>query len=302
MSFLLGLLLAAIPGTAALLLPALGELITERAGVVNLGTEGAMLSGALTSVLVTLATGSLFVGVVAGFVAGVTCGLLHAWVVLFRGANQLATGLVVWFLAVGVTSVIGAPLNGQVVDPLPSLAIPGLSALPGLGGVFDQNLLVYLAFALVPALWWFMDHTRPGLLLRAAGERPAVVYASGSHPLVIRTIAVAVGAGLAGLGGTQLAVGIVGNWTTQMTNGYGFVAVAVVIFARWKPGGVLLGSLLFGVSLALAATVQARGIAINQYLLDALPYLITLVVLILASFFGRSEAPESQRDSLSQIG
>ncbi|WP_298227200.1 ABC transporter permease [Gryllotalpicola sp.] len=294
-------LTTAIPGSVALLYPSLGELISERSGVTNLGTEGAMLAGALSGVAVTIATGNPWLGVLASLVAGAACGALHAGAVVWRRANQLASGLVVWFLALGVTSVLGSPLNGQVIDPLPAVRIPGLADIPGVGpALFDQNPLVYLAYVAVPALWFFITYTRPGLTLRATGERPAVVFASGSHPSVIRFAAVTVGSALAGLGGAQLSIGIVGNWSDDMTNGYGFVAVAVVIFARWSPIGVLIGSYLFGAALAVSSVVQANGIAVNQYLLDALPYAITIVVLVIVSGFGRSNAPESQRDALSE--
>jgi general nucleoside transport system permease protein len=294
------ILATAIPGSVALAYPALGELVSERSGVINLGTEGAMLVGALTGFSVTTITGNIWFGVLAAVLAGAACGLLHAWAVVIRKANQLASGLVVWFLALGVTSVLGKSYNGQVVSPLSPLAIPGLSALPVVGVLFQQNALVYLAYLLVPGVWWFISYTRPGLTLRATGERPAVVFAGGHHPTRVRILAVTVGSGLAGLGGAQLALGIVGNWSNDMTNGYGFVAVAVVIFARWNPFGVAVGAYLFGVALAISSVVQAQGIAINQYVLDALPYAVTVVVLVIVSAFGRNNAPESQRDALSE--
>lgn len=294
-------LTTAIPGSVALLYPALGELISERTGVTNLGTEGSMLSGALAGIAVTLATGSPVLGVLAAAVAGAACAAVHALAVVVRGANQLASGLVIWFLALGVTSVLGSPLNGKIVDPMPGLRIPGLASIPGIGpALFDQNALVYAAYLLAPAIWLFLTYTRTGLALRATGERPAVVFAGGHNPTALRFSATTVGGALAGLGGAQLALGIVGNWANGMTNGYGFVAVAVVIFARWTPIGVVAGSYLFGVALALASVIQANGIGVNQYLLDSLPYAVTIIVLVLVSRFGRSNAPESQRDALSE--
>lgn len=291
----------AIPGSVALIYPALGELISERAGVINLGTEGAMLAGALGGIATTIGTGNIWLGLLVSLVAGAACGLVHATAVVVRGANQLASGLVVWFLVLGITSVLGASFNGQVVTPLANVPVPGLSAIPVIGSIlFDQNLLVYLGYALVPGIWWFIHYTRSGLILRATGERPAVVFAGGHNPRRIRFLAVCVGSAIAGIGGAQLALGIVGNWSNGMTNGYGFVAVAVVIFARWNPFGVLLGSYLFGVALAVSSVVQAHGIAINQYLLDALPYCVTIIVLVVVSAFGRNNAPESQRDALSE--
>ncbi len=291
----------AIPGSIALVYPALGELVSERAGVINLGTEGAMLAGALGGIATSIGTGNVWLGVVVAVLCGAATGSVHATAVVLRRANQLASGLVVWFLALGVTSVLGASDNGQVVSLLGAVAVPGLSSIPVVGPVlFDQNLLVYLGYVLVPATWWFIHYTRGGLVLRATGERPAVVFAGGHKPLRVRFLAVCAGSAIAGLGGAQLALGIVGNWSNGMTNGYGFVAVAVVIFARWNPFGVLLGSYVFGVALAISSVVQAHGIATNQYLLDALPYCVTVVVLVAVSSVGRSNAPESQRDALSE--
>ena len=295
------ILASAIPGSIALVYPALGELVSERAGVINLGTEGAMLAGALGGIATTIGTGNIWLGVAASLLCGAASGAVHATAVVLRGANQLASGLVVWFLALGITAVLGASYNGQVMSLLPTVAVPGLSSLPGIGAVvFDQNLLVYLGYALVPAVWWFVRYTKAGLVLRASGERPSVVFAGGHQPMTVRFVAVCAGSALAGLGGAELALGIVGNWSNGMTNGYGFVAVAVVIFARWNPFGVLLGSYLFGVALAISSVVQAHGIASNQYLLDALPYVVTVVVLVAVSSVGRNNAPESQRDALSE--
>ena len=294
------IVVTAVPGSVVLALPALGELISERSGVINLGTEGAMLAGALTGIAVTVTTGNAALGVLLAVVAGAATGALHATAVIVRRANQLASGLVIWFLALGVTSVLGSGFNGSIVTPLDTLPIPLLSKIPVLGpALFDQNLLAYFTYVLVPALWWFLRRTRPGLVLRAAGERPAVVSAGGHNPARVRFLAVTIGGALGGLGGADLSLGSVGNWSNGMTSGYGFVAVAVVIFARWNPWGVAIGSYLFGVALAVSAVVQAHGIAINQYLLDALPYVVTVLVLVLVSAFGRNNAPESQRDALS---
>ncbi|HEY2644087.1 MAG TPA: ABC transporter permease [Galbitalea sp.] len=296
------ILTTAIPGSVAIAYPALGELISERGGVINLGTEGAMLAGALSGFAVTITTGNIWLGILAAVLAGAACGAVHAYAVVIRKANQLASGLVVWFLALGITSVLGASYNGQVVTPLASIPIPGLSSIPVIGqALFNQNALVYVAYILVPGIWWFISYTRPGLILRATGERPAVVFAGGHNPTLVRYVAVTVGSALAGVGGAELALGIVGNWSDDMTSGYGFVAVAVVIFARWNPFGVAIGAYLFGVCLAVSSVVQAQGIAINQYVLDALPYAVTVVVLVVVSAFGRNNAPESQREALSEI-
>ncbi|MDQ2728436.1 MAG: ABC transporter permease [Actinomycetota bacterium] len=296
-------LIGGVEGGTAILLPALGELIGERAGVVNLGTEGCMLAGALAAFAVAATTGSTWLGVGVGLVAGSACGLIHAWLVVRRHADQLASGLVVWFLVLGVTSVFGTSYIGQVAAPLPTVAVPGLSQIPWVGPIlFRHDPLVYLGYVLVGVVWLMLYRTRVGLVLRAVGERPAVVAAAGGRPQLVQTMAVVSGAALAGIGGAQLSVGYVDNWFNDMTNGYGFVAVAVVLFAAWRPVRVLAGAYLFGVALAGAAVLQAHGVAVNQYLLDATPYVITLLALILVARRGSSKTPEALTVALTSAG
>ncbi|MDE3206169.1 MAG: ABC transporter permease [Acidobacteriota bacterium] len=293
-------LIGGVEAGTAILLPALGELIGERAGVVNLGTEGAMLSGALAAFAVAASTGNAWLGVVAGLGAGAACGALHSWMVVRRRADQLASGLVIWFLAIGVTSLFGAGYIGQTANPLPTWSVPGLGAIPWLGPIlFRHDLLVYVGYALVPVIWWVFHRTRMGLVLRAAGERPQVVAAAGGRPQLVQIVAVVLGSGLAGVGGAQLSVGYVDNWFNDMTNGYGFVAVAVVLFGAWRPVRILLGAYLFGVALAAASVLQAHGVSVNQYLLDALPYLITLVALVTVARRGGNQAPEGLTAALT---
>jgi general nucleoside transport system permease protein len=296
-------LIGGVEGGTAILLPALGELIGERAGVVNLGTEGCMLGGALAAFAAAAVTHSALLGVGAGFVVGAAFGGLHGWMTVRRRADQLASGLVVWFLALGLTSVFGTSYISRVVNPLPVLKIPGLGSIPWVGPIlFDHDILVYAGYVLVAAIWLVFYRTRAGLILRATGERPEVVAAAGGHPQLVQLAAVAVGSGLAGVGGAQLSVGYVGNWFNDMTSGYGFVAVAVVLFAAWRPIRVLGGAYLFGIALAAASVLQAHGVAVNQYLLDALPYLITLIALVAFARRGSSEAPESLARALAQSG
>lgn len=293
-------LIGGVEAGTAILLPALGELIGERAGVVNLGTEGSMLSGALAAFAVAASTGSTWLGVAAGLGAGSACGALHSWMVVRRRADQLASGLVVWFLAIGVTSLFGTGYIGQTATPLATWKIPGLGAIPWLGPIlFNHDALVYLGYVLVGVIWWVFHRTRVGLVLRAAGERPQVVAAAGGRPQLVQIAAVVIGSGLAGVGGAQLSVGYVDNWFNDMTNGYGFVAVAVVLFGAWRPARVLLGAYLFGVALAAASVLQAHGVSVNQYLLDALPYVITLVALVTVARRGSTSAPEGLTAALT---
>ena len=293
-------LIGGIEGGTVILLPALGELIGERAGVVNLGTEGCMLAGALAAYAVAATTGNAWIGVLAGMAAGSAFGFMHAWLVVVRRADQLASGLVVWFLALGITSVFGSSFIDRSVAPLPVIRIPVLGSIPWVGPIlFRHDGLVYLGYMLVAAVWVFLYRTRLGLTLRATGERPTAVAAAGGVPSVVQICAVTAGAALAGMGGAQLSVGYADSWFNNLTNGYGFVAVAVVLFAAWRPTRVLLGAYLFGVALASASVLQAHGVGVNQYLLDSLPYLVTLIALISVAKLGSSQAPEGLSRALT---
>jgi simple sugar transport system permease protein len=289
-----------VEGGTIILYPSLGELLGQRAGIVNLGMEGCMLSGALGAYVVAVETGSAWIGVAGGAAAGAVIGLLHAWLVVKRKAPQLASGLVLWFLAIGLTSVLGTSFVSQTVTPLPVVSVPLLSKIPWIGTIFfKHDMLVYISYALVVLISWMLVRTRVGLVLRACGERPEVVAAAGRRPDRIQMAAVIVGAALGGIGGAELSVVYVGNWFDDMTNGYGFIAVAVVLFAAWRPTRVVLGAYVFGVALAAASVLQAHNVAVNQYVLDAVPYLVTLIALVLFARMGSSQAPEGLARALN---
>lgn len=284
----------AVAGGTSILFPTLGELVSERSGVINLGTEGSMLAGALAAYVVGIQTGNPWVGVVAGLAAGAVLAGVHAFLVLARGANQIATGLVVSFLGLGLTALFGQDYVGQGVVALESMPIPGLSSLPFLGPVlFDHDPLTYLSLLAVPALWWFLARSRAGLRLRAAGERPEVLRTFGTSPKLVRYLAVIAGGGLAGLGGAQLATAFTLNWSEGMTVGRGFVAVGLVIFAAWDPRKALIGAYLFSGAIALQLQLQAQGSDISRYLLSALPYLVVIVSLAALSRRRTNAAPEA---------
>jgi ABC-type uncharacterized transport system permease subunit len=288
-----------VEGGTVILLPALGELIGERAGVINLAQEGNMLCGALAGYVVAVNTGSSWLGVLAGAAAGAALALVHGFFVVKRDAEQLASGLVLWFFALGLTALLGASYVGRQIHPLPSTPIPVLSSVPWVGRIlFHHDPLVYLSIALVPLIWWLLNRTRIGLVLRATGENPSVVEATGRNPARIRIYALAAGGALGGLGGAQLALGYVDSWFEDMTNGYGFIAVAVVLFAGWRPLLVMFGSWLFGIALAAAAVLQAHDVGINQYLLDSVPYLVTLIALVAFTRKGSTRAPAALGRSL----
>jgi simple sugar transport system permease protein len=293
MTLLLQVLIGSVRGGTSILFAALGETLSERAGVINLGIEGCMLVGALGAYAATAVTGNPWIGVLAGAGAGGLLALVHANLVLSRGANQLATGLVVLFLGLGATSLFGSAYVGRTINAFEPIALPGLSRIPWLGDIFfNHDPLTYLAFLLGPAMWWLLFRSRWGLMVRAAGERSEVLTAYGRSPLRIQYLSVVGGGALAGIGGAQLATAYANAWFENMTAGRGFIAVALVIFAAWDPLKTMAGAYLFGAALALSPALQARGYGINQFALDAIPYIVTIGVLI---FLGRRRlhaAPE----------
>jgi len=298
MNLLTEIAVGGVRGGTSILYAALGETIAERAGVIYLGTEGSMLTGALAAYAVTAQTGSPWVGVVAGAAAGGLLALVHAVLVLARGANQLATGFVVLFLGLGLTSLFGAAYVGRQIEAFRPYPVPGLSQIPFLGEVlFHHDPLTYLSYLVAPAMWWLLYRSRWGLKVRGAGERPEVLRAYGHSPLVVRYVSVVAAGLLAGIGGAQLSTAYTNQWFENMTAGRGFIAVSLVIFAAWHPLRAVGGAYLFGAALALSPALQARGLGFNQFALDALPYLVTLLALVVLSRRRANAAPEG----LSQV-
>lgn len=293
MSLPVEVLTGAVRGGTSILYASVGESISETAGVVNLGTEGSLLVGALAAYAVTANTGNPWFGVLAGALAGGLLALVHAFFVLHRGANQLATGLVVLFLGLGLTSLFGASFVSRQVESFRPWAVPVLSDLPGIGEIlFHHDPLTYLTFLLVPVAWFVLRRTGIGLLVRGAGERATVLSTYGHNVRRVQYLAVVTGGLLAGVGGAQLSTAYANAWFENMTQGRGFVAVAVVIFAARQPFAAMAGSYLFGAALALSPALQARGWAINQFALDSLPYLAVIGVLVLLGRKRAAEAPE----------
>lgn len=296
MSLVVDVLSGAVRGGTSVMYAALGETVSEKAGVVNLGTEGCMLVGALGGFATAHATGNPWAGVLVGAASGGALAAVHALLVVLRGANQFASGLTLLFLALGLTSLYGSGFVGQEIQALNPVEIPGLASIPGVGPIlFHQDPLTYLSYLTAPALWWIMARTRPGLLLRTAGERAEVLTVHGYSLHRTRIAAVVAGGALAGVGGAHLSVAYAQSWFENMIVGRGFIAVALVIFASWQPLRVLVGAYLFGAALALSPALQARGFGVNQFLLDVLPFLVTLLVL---AFLGRrtlQSAPDELR-------
>lgn len=288
------ILVGAVRGGTSIVFAGVGEAVAERSGVVNLGTEGCMLAGALAAYAVGVETGSPWLGALAGMAAGILLAALHALIVIVRGANQIATGLAVTFLGIGATALFGQTYVSQGVEPFTPWAVPGLSRLPLLGDVlFDHDPLTYVSFALVPAAWWFLFRSARGLRIRAAGERPAVLASMGYDYRPVRWMAVTIGGALAGLGGAQLSTAFAKTWSENMVAGRGFIAVALVIFAAWNPYLVVVGAYLFSGAVAFELELQARGTNVSIFLLDAIPYLVVVVVLAAMSPRRRHAAPES---------
>lgn len=291
---IVSVLVGAVRSGTSIFYAALGETISERAGVLNVGTEGCMLAGALSAYAVTAETGSPWAGVLGAALVGGALALLHAYLVIARGANQLANGLVIMFLGLGLTSLFGAAYVSREVKGFEPFAIPGLSSIPAVGDIlFNHDPLTYLSFLLGPAVWFLLFRTRWGLLLRGAGERAAVLSSYGYSPEKTRYVAVGLGGVLAGIGGAQLSTAVALTWFENMTQGRGFIAVALVIFASWHPLWAMGGAYLFGAALALGPELQVRNVGVNQFALDALPYVMTLVVLVVLAKRSFQRAPEA---------
>ncbi|HAM27759.1 MAG TPA: ABC transporter permease [Microbacteriaceae bacterium] len=280
MSLIIDVLVGAVRGGTSIMYAGLGETVSERSGVINLGTEGSMLVGALGGYIVCAETGNPWLGVLGAAAAGALIGLMHAILVVWRGANQFASGLTLLFLSLGLTALYGAKYVGDSISGFQIWSIPLLSDIPFIGPIlFRQDPLVYCSYLLVPAVWFVLFRTRAGLLLRTAGERSDALNVNGYSVKKVRTVAVVVGAALAGVGGAHLSIAYTNSWFENMVAGRGFIAVALVIFASWNPIRILGGAYLFGAALALGPALQARGVSINQFALAAVPFLLTLAVL-----------------------
>lgn len=290
--FFENLLAAGVARGTTLLLATLGELLAERSGVLNLGLEGMMLLGAAVGFSAAHASGSLLLGLAAAMAAAAALALVHALVAVTLVGDQVVSGLGLGFFGAGLASVVGAPLVGLAGAPrAPVLALPGLSGLPLLGSVlFAQNAVVYMGFALIPLCWLYIQRTRWGLVLRAVGENPTAADAQGLPVARVRHVHVALGGALAGLAGASLSLAITPGWVDGMTAGQGWIAVGLVIFAGWDPLRAAWGSYLFGAIRRLPLDlqgVQSLPLFRNPnlgYFLDMLPYLFTILVLVLASF------------------
>jgi ABC-type uncharacterized transport system permease subunit len=274
-----------------LLIVALGEMVCEKSGVLNLGQEGMMLMGAVIGFIAALTTGSLTLGFIAAMAAGIVMSQLFAVIALGLNANQVATGLALTIFGTGLSAFIGAGFVGQPINGLDVYAIPFLSEIPVIGKVlFSQDYIVYLSFGLFAAIWWFFRSSRPGLIVKAVGENPHAATAIGLPVMRTRYLAVAFGGAMAGLAGGYLSIAYTPLWSENMTAGRGWIALALVVFASWKAERVLLGAYLFGLASILHLVAQGMNVEISPNLMAMLPYIATVLVLvILSSNQGRSK-------------
>ncbi len=284
MEWMVPVLLTVITASTPLLLAATGELVAEKAGVLNLGVEGMMLVGAIAAFAVASGSGSGLLGILAGALGGAATALIFAVLTLSLMANQVASGLALTIFGVGISALIGADFVGFALEPLPSLAIPGLSTIPVIGPIlFGQDLLVYLSLVAVAGVAWFLTRTRAGLVLRAVGESHDSAHALGYPVIRIRYLATLFGGAMAGLGGAYLSLAYTPMWAENMTAGRGWIALALVVFATWRPGRLLLGAYMFGAITILQLYAQGAGIEVASQFMSMLPYLATILVLVLIS-------------------
>lgn len=284
MEWLVPFILTVITASTPLLLAASGELVTEKSGVLNLGVEGMMLVGAIAGFAVTASSGSAILGILAAVLAGVLMSLIFAFLTLTLMANQVATGLALTIFGVGFSALVGSGFVGFAIAPLPALSIPGISAIPVIGPIlFGQDFLVYLSIAAVVAIGWFLAKTRAGLVLKAVGDSHHSAHAIGYSVIKIRYLATMFGGAMAGLGGAYLSLSYTPMWAENMTAGRGWIALALVVFATWRPGRLVAGAYMFGLISVMQLHAQGAGIHVPSQFMSMLPYLATVVVLVIIS-------------------
>ncbi|HEY88355.1 MAG TPA: ABC transporter permease [Thermoflexia bacterium] len=298
---IIGILASGIRLATPYLYAGLGETISQRSGVLNLGVEGQMLMGAFAGFYVALTTGNLWLALLAAGLVGALMGLLMAFVSINLQAKQGISGIGFYLFGLGLSDLLFQKLLGRVetVSGFAPLHFPWLSDLPVVGKIFFQhNILVYIAFALVPLTWFLLNRTTLGLKIRAVGENPDAADSLGVSVSRVRYFTVTLGGTLSGVAGASLSIALLNVFQQNLTSGLGFIAVALVYFGGWKPGGVLIGALLFSMVNALQLWVQTLGIPIPSEMAVMMPYLLTIVALVLAG--QRSQAPSALTKSFNR--
>jgi ABC-type uncharacterized transport system permease subunit len=274
------LMVAATP----ILLAAIGELVVEKAGVLNLGVEGMMIMGACMGFIIAVSTGSAFLGFVGAALGGMALALLFALLTQVLMTNQVASGLALTLFGLGLTALLGQNYVGITPPRTARLDLGWLAEIPFVGrAFFSHDIVIYLSIALVGAVWYFLNHTRGGMILRAVGENHDAAHALGYRVRRVRILAILFGGACAGLGGAYLSLIRVPQWTEGMTVGAGWIALALVVFASWRPWRALAGAYLFGGVVVLQLNLQAAGVKIPVEYLSMSPYLITILVLVIIS-------------------
>lgn len=284
MNEILSVILTIITAATPLLLAGVGETVVERSGVLNLGVEGMMAVGAVCGFGTALMTGSPLLGVLAAMLAGAALSLLFGFLTLTLVSNQVATGLALTLLGLGLSGLIGEGFVGQPGVRLEKLHIPGLSDIPFVGPlVFGQDMLVYAALAITALVSYTLFHTKLGLIIRAVGDSHQSAHALGYRVVAVRYACVAFGGAMSGLAGGYLSLAYTPQWVENMTSGRGWIALALVVFGSWLPWRVAIGAYLFGTVMILGFSLQALGFGIPSQLLSSLPYIITIVALVVIS-------------------
>ena len=278
------MVLTVITASTPLVFAALGELVTEKSGVLNLGVEGMMVIGALAAFAVSSMSGSATLGIMAGALAGAGLALIFAFLTLSLLANQVATGLALTIFGVGLSALAGAGFVGVALKPLAKLDIPGLSSIAVIGPIlFNHDVLVYLSFTMVAGVFWFLTRTRSGLILRAVGVSHSSAHAVGLPVIRTRYLATLFGGLMSGLGGAYLSLSYTTMWAENMTAGRGWIALALVVFSTWRPVHLLAGAYLFGFITVLQLHAQGAGFDVPSQVMSMMPYLATILVLVLIS-------------------
>jgi simple sugar transport system permease protein len=283
-SFFIGILASGIRLATPYLYAALGETLGQRSGVLNLGVEGQMLMGAFTAFYVTFQTDNVWLGMLAAVVVGAAMGLAMAFVSINLQAEQGISGIGFYLFGLGMSTLLFQMLIGSVetVQGFAPVHIPLLSDIPVVGEIFfQQNVLVYIAFALVPVAWFVLNKTTLGLKIRAVGENPAAADSLGVSVATVRYVTVTLGGIMSGIAGGSMSIGLLNVFQQNMTSGLGFIAVALVYFGGWRPFGVMLGALLFSMVNALQLRLQVQGVNIPSDLMVMMPYILTIVALVL---------------------
>ena len=278
------LLLTIILSSIPLMLAASGELVVERSGVLNLGVEGMMLMGAVSASAIVIITGNPYLGILFGAFAGIFTSAIFGFFALNLSTNQVATGLALTIFGTGLSGLIGAPYIGKAIQRLEIIELPILSEIPILGVLlFSHNILVYFTFIIIFLIFWFIDYSKLGLILRAVGNNHDSAHALGYSVIGVRWLAVMFGGMMAGLGGAFLPIVLTPHWAEAMTAGRGWIALALVVFASWRPLRIPIGALLFSGITVMQLVGQARGWTLPAQFLSMLPYLATILVLVIIS-------------------